>query len=93
MFSDKYYYLYKSINFSKKRSMIGLDASSSTFQIQGLLVKDELMLKLSNVLPNEKKQDIYKYVMEYFYENIKNSLNGYYVSINENFYKKNNVKV
>jgi hypothetical protein len=71
LYSKKDFFLYKSINYAKENAMIGIDACSSTFQIQGMLVKDELMLKLSNVLPNKTKHDIYKYVMTHAYEDIK----------------------
>ncbi len=66
LYSLKDYYLYKSISCSKENSMIGVDASSSAFQIQGLLIKDMLMMKLSNVIPNDHKHDIYKHVMNEF---------------------------
>jgi len=60
-----------SIYFSPKDAFIGMDASASTFQIQGLLLGDDLMLRLTNVFPSEKKEDIYIYIMEKLYDTIK----------------------
>lgn len=68
-YSEKDFYTYKSIYNAKSLAMIGLDASSSSFQIQGLLIFDNDMLKYTNVLNNESKLDIYKYTSINFAKN------------------------
>lgn len=47
------------------------DASASIYQIIGGLVKDEIMLKLSNMYANESKQDIYTFILNQYYSKLK----------------------
>lgn len=95
-YNFKDFFLFKSILLNCNNSMVGVDASSSTFQIQGVLMKDNLMLKLSNVIASDTKKDIYKYIMKKFYDKIiieKNILQKHYEKINEIHYKKFNIKI
>jgi DNA-dependent RNA polymerase len=95
-YSNKHFHLYKAISLAKTSAMVGVDASSSTFQIQGIILKDYLMMELSNVLPNKTKKDIYKYVMsklsDYILED-NHKLNLYMMEINNCHYLKYNVNV
>ena len=68
-YSEKDFYVYKSIYYARSLAMIGLDASSSSFQIQGLLILDNDMLKHTNVFSNEIKQDIYRYTSNHLLQN------------------------
>src|SRR6202012_5446149 len=47
-YSNKHFFNYMSINLDPENAFVGLDASASTFQIQGLLLRDEFMLELTN---------------------------------------------
>jgi hypothetical protein len=73
-YSEKHFFNFRSIQVDPSNAFIGLDASASAFQIQGLLLRDELMLELTNVFPNEVKQDIYTFVMNALYEEIRNNI-------------------
>lgn len=64
---DFYYKIAYNYTKIKSKFLIGMDASASAFQIQGTLMKDLKMMKLTNIFnPSDERQDIYSHIMTEF---------------------------
>ena len=71
---DKFSLLSYNLLYQKNLFLIGMDACASAFQIQGCIVFDLNIMKLTNIYNEEKfHNDIYRYIMVNFKDHILNN--------------------